>query len=234
MTRLSAILMTSAALLLTACNQSNEQSTKPADSQAATTEQSSTMPMDHAHHSADAAMPPHAAAYMQSMNTMHDAMVVAAKSANADVAFAKGMIPHHQGAIEMAKIQLEYGKDDAMRKLAQDIIDAQGMEIEFMQNWLSTAKDADRTDETSDHAKAYLSDMALHERMMAGVHHADADAAFVLGMIPHHQSAIEMAKIELQYGTDDQMRNLAQGIIDAQDPEITLMQNWLKSKNISE
>ena len=56
---------------------------------------------------------------------------------NADVDFVKGMIPHHQGAVEMAKVVLTHGKDPALKKLARDIIKAQDKEIAFMQRWLA-------------------------------------------------------------------------------------------------
>ena len=188
----------------------------------------------HAHHDTSMPMAAHTSEYMQSMNTMHDAMMAAATKAHADVAFVEGMIPHHQGAIQMAQIELKYGKDAAMRKLAQDIIDTQQTEIEFMQNWLTTAQDKDAIDANSEHAKAYLSDMSIHDAMMTGVHHEDADIAFAQGMIPHHQGAIQMAQIELKYGKDAAMRKLAQDIIDAQNPEIALMKQWLGSRGISQ
>ncbi|MDC9751545.1 CopM family metallochaperone [Proteus mirabilis] len=73
---------------------------------------------------------------MDSMNKMHENMAKGMNSDNADVAFAQGMIAHHLGAIDMAKIELKYGTDPEMRKLAQAIIDAQGPEIEQMQKWL--------------------------------------------------------------------------------------------------
>ena len=56
---------------------------------------------------------------------------------NPDMAFARGMLPHHVGAVDMAKVQLKYGKDAEMRKLAQAVIDAQQSEIEQMQNWIA-------------------------------------------------------------------------------------------------
>jgi uncharacterized protein (DUF305 family) len=70
---------------------------------------------------------------------MHSAMSIPF-SGNADVDFAKGMIPHHQGAVEMAKVVLQHGKDPAMKKLARDIIKAQDKEIAFMQRWLARAE----------------------------------------------------------------------------------------------
>ena len=54
-----------------------------------------------------------------------------------DVAFAKGMIPHHQGAIDMTMVQKQYGKDAEISKLAQQINAAQAPEIKQMQEWLA-------------------------------------------------------------------------------------------------
>jgi len=61
-------------------------------------------------------------------------------SGNPDVDFVKGMIAHHQGAVDMAKVQLEYGKDPEMRKLAENIISSQEVEIKEMKDWLSKQK----------------------------------------------------------------------------------------------
>ena len=66
---------------------------------------------------------------------MHGAMDIAF-TGNADVDFVKGMIPHHAGAVDMAKTVLAFGKDPEVRKLAEEIIKAQESEIALMQGWL--------------------------------------------------------------------------------------------------
>ena len=73
-------------------------------------------------------------AYKASMMTMHQAMDIT-YTGDADIDFVNGMIPHHQGAVTMAQIELKYGKDPELRKLATEIIAAQDMEIAFMQDW---------------------------------------------------------------------------------------------------
>ncbi|MFC3168495.1 MULTISPECIES: CopM family metallochaperone [Paracoccus] len=87
---------------------------------------------DHAGHGTqdDAAQ-----AYGAVMEKMHSDMAMES-SGDADVDFVRGMIPHHQGAIDMAKVLLEHGDDPEIRKLAEDVIAAQEAEIKTMQDWL--------------------------------------------------------------------------------------------------
>ena len=83
---------------------------------------------------------PVAAQFMQAMNgsmeRMDRQMATAPMNGNADHDFASMMIPHHRGAIDMAKAELIYGKDPLMRRLAQEILVDQQSEIDAMQLWL--------------------------------------------------------------------------------------------------
>ena len=79
---------------------------------------------------------PSSVAFAKANATMHAAMDMAF-TGNADADFVRGMIAHHQGAIDMAKVELQYGKDAGLRSLAEGIIAAQEAEIRTMKNWLA-------------------------------------------------------------------------------------------------
>jgi uncharacterized protein (DUF305 family) len=77
---------------------------------------------------------PEARANAAAMKTMNDAMMVPS-TGNADQDFVAMMLPHHQGAVDMAKVELQYGHDPELRRLAQSIVTAQEKEIALMRTW---------------------------------------------------------------------------------------------------
>lgn len=167
--------------------------------------------------------------YTKSMTDMHNEMMVGMAYNDPDTAFAKSMLGHHHGAVDMAKIELKYGTDETMRKLAKDIIDSQQLEIDIINKWLASHPDAPKPKpNTQAMQQAYTAGMqAMHDDMITGIANPVPDMAFARGMLPHHRGAVDMAMIQLQYGTDKEMRKLAQDIIDAQQPEIIWLQEWI-------
>ena len=227
-------------LLLSACQPATEDSEVMPIEEAtqATNEPSETAPEDaHAGHDMaanavtvnDEKMSDMLKDYTKSMTSMHNEMMVGMGYNDPDTAFAKGMLGHHRGAVDMAKIELKYGTDETMRILAQDIIDSQQLEIDILNKWLASHPDAPKPKpNTEAMQEAYAKGMnTMHSDMMLGIAEPVADMAFARGMLPHHIGAVDMAKVQLQYGTDEEMRKLAQDIIDAQQPEIELIQNWI-------
>jgi uncharacterized protein (DUF305 family) len=144
--------LTAFALIATTTLHANAQTPAPAPKAEACTAEHATMghckldgaapaAIDHAKmgHSATPAAAGDTAstkAFKAANDKMHGGMNIPF-SGNADVDFVKGMVPHHQGAVEMAKIVLQHGKDPALKKLARDIIKAQDKEIALMQRWLA-------------------------------------------------------------------------------------------------
>ncbi|HEY8963811.1 MAG TPA: DUF305 domain-containing protein [Alphaproteobacteria bacterium] len=96
----------------------------------------------HEHHAATTEAAPHQDWVIENqvaMDRMHKDMMVK-PSGDADIDFVQGMIPHHQGAIDMAKTVLKYGDDPEIKKLAEDVVAAQEKEIAQMRAWLEKNK----------------------------------------------------------------------------------------------
>lgn len=167
--------------------------------------------------------------YTRAMTRMNDEMMIGMGYNDPDTAFAKSMLGHHRGAIDMAKIQLKYGTDSDMRKLAQDIIDGQQLEVNTLRKWLASNLDApDAQPNTETVQQAYADDVeSMREDMSAGITELVADVAFAQSMLALHKGAVDMALIQLKYGTNQEMRDLALQIIGKQQIQVLLMENWL-------
>lgn len=190
--------------------------------------------IDHSQHDMSSAADGAAKAYMDGMVKMNRDMN-GPMTGDADVDFATMMIPHHQGAIDMAKVELEFGQDAELKTLSEAIIKAQEGEIAFLKGWLAkNGKAADGQAAQHQHddpaGKAYMDGMERMNRDMNAEMTGDADVDFATMMIPHHQGAIDMAKVQLEHGKDAELRKLSEAIIAAQEGEIEFLKKWLAKR----
>ena len=140
--------------------------------------------------------------------------------AMSDRAFVEMMIPHHQGAIEMADVALAQSKRPEIRALATEIIAAQQAEIKQMETW--------RDAWPNDNGQAMPHEMGMMNAMdMDSFRNAeDVDRAFIDAMIPHHQGAVMMSGLLLATTDRPELVTFAKAIIAAQESEIAQMRQW--------
>ncbi|MER7711751.1 DUF305 domain-containing protein [Streptomyces werraensis] len=151
----------------------------------------------------------------------------------ADVAFAKGMIPHHRQAVEMADLAPGRARSAEVKKLAAEIRKAQAPEIEKLSGWLTswggTVPAEDAMDHSMHGSMEGMDGMMSAEDMTAlGNASGKAfDTAFMEMMIKHHEGAVEMARTEQSDGVHAQARKMAADIIASQSAEIEQMKKLL-------
>lgn len=140
-----------------------------------------------------------------------------------DQQFIAMMIPHHQMAIDMAKVALERAEHPEIKQAAQDIIAAQQREIDQMTGWQHEWF-GDATPSMS--APLTGSQMGMDMDINALKTAEPFDKAFIDGMIPHHEGAITMAKAVLATTQRPEIKDVANQIITAQEGEISQMREW--------
>lgn len=155
-------------------------------------------------------------------------------TSNIDRHFIEQMIPHHEGAIEMAKLAQERSKRPQVLTLASAIIKSQSGEITQMQSWYQDWYGGDVPVDSS--IGMGMGRGMMHGGMMGGQTAdiealktaPDFDKAFLEEMIPHHQMAVMMAQMLLSGTGRSEMKQLGQDIIEAQEAEIEQMRSWLR------
>ena len=161
---------------------------------------------------------------MKSMMSSMDKMKAIKMSGDFDAEFAAMMIEHHQGAIDMANIELKSGSDNTMKAMAQNIITAQTAEIEKFKTILASHKENIIKGEHPELMEAMNGmDEKMKETKMTG----NVDKDFAMMMKVHHGGAIEMSKGELGDGKVYELKKLAQQIIEEQNKEIIQFDNFL-------
>lgn len=164
----------------------------------------------------------------QMMTVMHDMMAEMETmkiTQDPDIDYAEMMKMHHMGAIEMAELELKSGTNSEIKTMAQAIVDAQKKEITLLDSFLATSTPT-------------TMNMEFHMKMMEGMNRMgkQADLQIITGnidqdfatlMIGHHQSATEMAQMQLLMGKNTQLKSLSTMIVEEQNKEIAQFQTWL-------
>ncbi|GAB3041671.1 DUF305 domain-containing protein [Spirosoma pulveris] len=166
--------------------------------------------------------------YLAMMDTMMVRMAEAPVGNSPATAFLHQMIRHHQGAMDMANYEIMHGKNGEMVQLAKSIWVEQKSEVEQMQLWLKQAG-ADTTPIPSTFQPAMEQTMATMMKTMPPAQAlTDTDKAFAAVMKPHHQAAIDMAKVLLRYPENGPVNAYAKQLIANQQIEIDQMNEFLK------
>lgn len=150
---------------------------------------------------------------MQDMNAADLKVLRPLKGQAFDVKFAQLMINHHRMAVDMAQYALKNARDPRVKKNAQEVITVQNREIEQMKGWLNRWK-----------ASVPKASPATMTEVKGG-----ADRWFLTEMIPHHQGAIDMAKLARTRSQNKAVLNMAAAILKTQQGEINQYQAWLKT-----
>jgi uncharacterized protein (DUF305 family) len=166
----------------------------------------------------------------------HSEMSLGIADAEYDLRFIDGMIPHHEGAVIMARAVLDKSQRPELKKLANTIIQAQKQEIVEMQqwrkNWYPKASDTPMAWHSEmNHSMAMSPEQMSAMRMDVdlGTADQDFDLRFINAMIPHHEGAVVMAKDAIQKSKRSDITKLSQEIIFSQQAEIDQMQQWRKA-----
>lgn len=161
--------------------------------------------------------------FISMMDTMMIGMDEAEIGISPEHDFTVQMIPHHQGALEMAAYEIEHGKNFEMIQLAKSIQAEQRIELQLMNLYIKNSQ-RDSAGTPKDYKTAMdKSMMVMMEDMPDNSELNNVDVAFARVMIPHHQAAIDMAKVVLQFSKEQQTVAFAKHIISNEKIEIEQM-----------
>jgi len=142
-----------------------------------------------------------------------------------DERFIDAMVPHHQGAISMAQVALENAEHLELLQLAENVISTQQAEIEELR---AIKEQEFGTSEVPMQMSPEEMEMMGMEDPSELANQRPFDEAFINSMIPHHQSAIDMAQVALDESDNPAIRDLAGRIVEDQTREIEQMRGWLE------
>jgi uncharacterized protein (DUF305 family) len=147
-------------------------------------------------------------------------------AAQTDGAFIAAMTEHHEAAVEMAQIAEDRAEHSDIRRLAGQVIDAQTAEINHMGGIHEQIFDEPLSGAGHGSLGMSAHEMGMDMEMTDLEDAMPFDRAFIDAMIAHHQGAIRMARVELEQGSEAQLHDLCNTIIEAQSHEIEQMNDW--------
>ena len=164
---------------------------------------------------------------MGSMGHGHDTPVPEMLMENgrySDERFIDMMVPHHQGAVEMAEVALRNAEHEEIRQLSEIIVSTQRAEIKELK---SIKQEQFGTRQVPmQMSPEQMADMGMMTDSQELANQEPFDRAFIDAMIPHHRSAIEMANVASEESRIPRIKELAGEIITAQQQEIEQLQQW--------
>ena len=143
-----------------------------------------------------------------------------------DKAFVDAMVPHHQGAIEMAQVALKNAEHAEIKELSRNIISSQQAEIEELK--AIKKEEFGTSNVPMEMSPEQMRSMGMMMDPQELANREPFDKAFIDAMIPHHQSAIEMAEVAYEESKNPRIKELAENIMSAQKREIEQMKQWRK------
>lgn len=141
-----------------------------------------------------------------------------------DERFIDAMVPHHQGAVEMASVALKNAEHEEIRSLSKDIVAAQEAEIEQLKQIKQREFGTSEVPMEMNPEQMQSMGMMMDPQELAK--QDPFDKAFIDAMIPHHESAIEMAQAARSESDIPEIQALSRNIIEAQQREISQMREW--------
>lgn len=138
-----------------------------------------------------------------------------------DEEFIKGMIPHHQEAVDTSLLITQNTRNAELKKFTQAVIDGQSTEITQMKAWHQAWFNKPYVADNS-----YMAMMGDVSQYKSGTD--EADTLYIKGMIAHHEGAVQMAKQALGFTQRAEIKAMADAIIKTQTEEIALLKSWLK------
>ena len=155
-----------------------------------------------------------------------------------DQEFIDMMVAHHQSGVEMAKLAQERAEHPELKQFVDGVVAAQDSEIARMRQWRQAWFGSDSAPST--HREAGMANLKMGHAAMPGtmdmkevvegLRTADPfDKAFIEAMVPHHESALQMAKQAQDRAEHPEIKGLADAIVTAQTRDIATMKVWLKA-----